>query len=188
VADARPVQRLPTGLTAAAGKYYVAAELSLRGWLARMTTRKAPATNVLAHDPATDWMVAIQTKTASFGNRFRLGPKDEVPSTVENEWYVFVGLAGAGERPTFFVVPRNVVAGMIFAQNRNWLATPSRSGAPHKAWSTRIVDGKDVETYRERWDFLHLPTAEVPLLVNDDVLGVAEKYGLPDGHPGWPAP
>ena len=80
VADARPVERLPTGLTAAAGKYYVAAELSLRGWLATVTIRKAPATNVLARDPATDWVVAIQTKTASFGNRFRLGPKDEVRS------------------------------------------------------------------------------------------------------------
>jgi hypothetical protein len=165
----------------------VAAELSLLGWLATVTIKNAPATDVLARNLATGRVVAIQTKTASLGNKFRLGPKDEVPSAADNEWYVFVGLAASGERPTFFVVPRNVVAGMIYAQNRHFLATPSRSGTPHKAWSTRMVHKKDVEAYRERWDFLRLPTAEVPLLVDDDVLAVAEEYGLPEGHPGWPA-
>jgi hypothetical protein len=186
VADARPAERLPTGLIGAAGEYYVAAELSLQGWLATVTIKKAPTTDVLAQHLATGWVVAIQTKTASPGNKFMLGPKDEIPSTAANEWYVFVGLAASGARPTFFVVPRNVVAGMIYARNRHRLATPSQSGAPHKPGSTRMVHKKLVEPYRERWDFLQLPTAEVPLLVDDDVLAVAKEYGLPDAHPGWP--
>jgi len=188
VANARKVESLPTGLTHAAGEYYVAAELSLLGWLATVTIKNAPAIHVLARNPATGREVAIRTKTASPGNNFRLGPKDEVPSAVDNEWYVFVGLAASRERPDFFVVPRDVVAGVIYAQNLRWLATPSRSGKPHKAWSTRMINPRDVEPYREMWEFLDLPTADVPLLVDEDVLAVAREYGLPEGHPGWPVP
>jgi hypothetical protein len=72
-----------------------------------------------------------------------------------------------------------VVAGVIYAQNLRWLATPSRSGKPHKAWSTRMINRRDVESYREMWEFLDLPTADVPLLVDDDVLAVSKEYGLP---------
>jgi hypothetical protein len=105
VANARKLESLPTGLTGAAGEYYVAAELSLLGWLATVTIKNAPATDVLARNLATGRVVAIQTKTASPGNNFRLGPKDEVPSAVDNEWYLFVGIAASRQRPDFFYGP-----------------------------------------------------------------------------------
>jgi integrase len=51
VQGARPIAK--TGLTGAAGEYYVAAELSLRDWLATVTIKNAPGTDVLAQKVGT---------------------------------------------------------------------------------------------------------------------------------------
>jgi hypothetical protein len=61
-----------TGLTGAAGEYYVAAELSRRGWLATVTIKNSPGTDVLAQRLGTGRVVSIQVKTAGFGNRSSL--------------------------------------------------------------------------------------------------------------------
>jgi hypothetical protein len=187
IAGAGSVEKLPTGLTGAAGEFYVAAELSLRGWLATVTIKNAPATDVLARDLATGRVVAIQTKPASPGNNFRLGLRDEVPTAADNEWYVLVGLLAPGNRPDFFIVPRNVVAGAIYAGMKRWLATPSRSGTPHK-YSFHMVPRDSMDGYHEKWDLLHMPTTEAPLLLGTDALSAIEEYGLPEGHPGLPTP
>src|SRR5829696_2750051 len=53
------------------GRVLVAAELSLKGWLATVTIKNAPLIDVLAHRPGSGRSLAIQTKTASYGNQFR---------------------------------------------------------------------------------------------------------------------
>src|SRR5262245_45923159 len=94
-----------TGLVGAAGEYYVAAELSRRGWLATVTIKNAPGTDVLAQNRATGRVVAIQTKTANYDvNEFWR------PQVVLGEWFVFVKLRGEDERPRFFIVPADVVS------------------------------------------------------------------------------
>jgi hypothetical protein len=141
----------------------VAAELSRRGWLATVTIKNAPGTDVLAQDVDTQRVVAIQTKTARAGFRFQLkGPKlitYPVEGTDEwvthgNEWYVFVGLKDdETARPDFYVVPRNIVAGMIFASHREWLkgegARRTRRDGP-----MRQLRPADLKDYQDRWDLL----------------------------------
>jgi len=90
------------GLIGAAGEYFVAAELSRRGWLATVTIKNAPGTDVLAQHGATKQVVAIQTKTATTAT-FRLSARDEVPASAPNQWCVLVALG---------VVPRHVVDGL----------------------------------------------------------------------------
>src|SRR5512132_4098382 len=109
------VQVMPTSLTSAAGEYYVAAELSRRGWLATVTVKNAPGTDVLAQDPETKRTVAIQTKTSSGGIKFTLGERDERTYSQDPGWVVLVGLAGELERPSFYVVPRCHLAAMLYA-------------------------------------------------------------------------
>jgi hypothetical protein len=58
----------------------VAAELSLRGWLATPTIKNAPGTDVLAQYREEGILVAIQTKTASMGNQFMLNARRLLPS------------------------------------------------------------------------------------------------------------
>src|SRR5512134_932015 len=105
--------RTPTGLTGAAGEYYVAAELSRRGWLATVTIKNAPGTDVLAQHLSTKRTVAIQTKTSAGGRSFRLQAKDAHTFPDDEGWVVLVGLAALTERPSFFVIPRCHLATML---------------------------------------------------------------------------
>jgi hypothetical protein len=121
-----------TALTGAAGEYYVAAELSRRGWAASITPRGAERTEVLAQHLETKTVVAIQVKTMAVGNRFRLGAKNEAPTTATNEWYGLVRLGDATEAPMVFIAPRNFIAAYVYLDHTLWLSTPAKSGKPHK--------------------------------------------------------
>src|SRR5436190_4554604 len=96
-----------TNITGAAGEYHVAAELSRRGWLATVTIKNSPDTDVLAQHPHTERLLAVQTKTASPRNRFRLKKKNETPASRDGQWFVLVGLRGEFERPDFYIIPRD---------------------------------------------------------------------------------
>jgi hypothetical protein len=175
-----------TGLTGAAGEYYVAAELSLRGWLATPTIKNAPGTDVLAQYREKGILVAIQTKTASFGNQFMMNAGIERPSSAENEWIVLVKLHKLGSRPSFFVVPHNHVAAAAYAQHRRWLATPGRAGQPHRDNPRRTLRAHQLLNYEDEWDLLLRPTSAVPNMLGDDYAECIAQWGVPSGHPGMP--
>jgi hypothetical protein len=175
-------ERRGTGLTGAAGEYYVAAELSRRGWLATVTIKNAPGTDVLAQRVESALTVAIQTKTSSRGSAFRLAEKDERPATTAHEWYVLVGLKGELERPEFFIVPRDFVSAFIWVGHRRWLTEEGRRG-PHKDSPVRAIRGDWIADFRDRWDILELPTDEVISSHDKSVLEEARSFGLPEGHP-----
>ena len=103
--------RRRTGLIGAAGEYHVAAQLSQRGWLATITIKNSPGTDVLAQHFDTGVLVAIQTKTTEIATQgWVLGSKDESPTDRADSWYVLVAMNGELVRPDFYVVPRNHVA------------------------------------------------------------------------------
>jgi hypothetical protein len=182
----RVLAGVPTGLIGAAGEYFVAAELSRRGWLATVTIKNAPGTDVLAQNSYSGAVVAIQTKTASGGNQFMLNKKCEAPTSAQNEWFVFVKLNAKQVRPTYYVVPRNIVAGAVFAQHREWLSRPGPTGSAHKDSSIRMLRRHHLSDYEDRWEFLERPTEDVPLLIDQWYTDCVLKFGLPPGHPGWP--
>jgi hypothetical protein len=177
-----------TGLVGTAGEYYVAAELSLRGWLATPTIKNAPGTDVLAQYREKGILVAIQTKTASPGNQFMVNAGIEHAAQVENEWVVLVKLQKLGSRPGFFVVPHDHVAGAAYAQYRRWLATPGVGGRPHVDNPRRMLKAAEFLGYEERWDLLLRPTGDVPNLLSPDYAECLTRWGVAPGHPGVPAP
>jgi hypothetical protein len=174
--------RRTTGMTGAAGEYYVAAELSRRGWLATVTIKNSPGTDVLAQRLETALTVAIQTKTASPGSMFRLSEKDERPARTPHEWYVLVRLKGELERPDFFVVPRDFVSAFLFVGHRTWLAEPGKKG-PHRDTKQRNMDGEWISDFKERWELLDLRTEDVTSTHDQWVLKMAGQFGLPEEHP-----
>jgi hypothetical protein len=186
VTNARAKASRPTGLTGAAGEYLVAAELSLQGWLATVTIKNAPGTDVLAQSLKTGVLVAVQTKTASSGS-FPLGVKCEIPTSASNQWYVFVRLYRESARPSFFVVPHNVIAGAVYAAHREWLSQLDRVGRPHRDSDMRNVAQRSLAPYEGRWDFLDSPSDRAPLLLDPLYTQLVKKWGLPPGHPGWPS-
>lgn len=175
-----------TGLTGAAGEYYVAAELSRRGWLATVTIKNSPGTDVLAQRLGTGRVIALQVKTAGVGNRFQLDRKCEAVTTQTNEWFVLVRLQERKNRPSFYVIPRNIVAGATFAQHLEWLERP-RDGRKVKDTPRRTLRAEFIAGYEDRWDLLDRPADEAPLLIDAWYTRCVERFGLPPGHPGWPS-
>jgi hypothetical protein len=58
------------------------------GWLATVTIKNAPGTDLLAQHLDSGRVPTIQTKTASPGNKFTLSEKDERPAQGDNEYFL----------------------------------------------------------------------------------------------------
>jgi hypothetical protein len=172
-----------TALTGAAGEYYVAAELSRRGWAASITPKGVERNDVLAQHVDTQAVVAIQVKTSAGGPTFRLGAKNEQPTVATNEWYALVCLSEQDERPTFYLVPRNTIAAYLYVDHRVWLATPGMGGKQHKDSSMRAVRSEEIEPYREGWDRLSESTTDVPHFLPERIWAGLVEHPLPDDHP-----
>jgi hypothetical protein len=179
------VTRVRTGLVGAAGEYFVAAELSRRNWLATVTIKNAPGTDVLAQHAETGRVIAIQTKTTLSGDAFMLSQKDEAATTETNQFFVLVRMDDLVGRPRFWIMPRNHVAAYLWVSHRRWLGTPARGGRQRQDSSMRTIVQNDLGTYFEAWESLEHPTTEVEYVLPDWVREWAARpeVGLPAGHP-----
>jgi hypothetical protein len=156
------MKKRPSILTGVAGEYFVAAELSRRGYVASLTLRNTRGIDVLASNADATKSVGIQVKTCS-GTKpdWVLNKKAEV-DLAENLFYIFVCLPTRGE-PSFYIVPRSVVAKSVRESHAEWLATPGLKGRQHQDNPMRRFKDKEGK-YRDKWDLLKLdgngPTAQ----------------------------
>lgn len=67
-----------TSQTGAAGEFYVAAQLSQRGWAASLLLDNAPHTDILARHAETGSTVAVQVKAANGSGDFQARAKAEL--------------------------------------------------------------------------------------------------------------
>jgi hypothetical protein len=149
--------RLSTGLSGVAGEYFVAAELSRRGYIASITLRNTRGIDILASDADATKSVGIQVKTnQSDGNEWMLNQKieAEASSKSKNLFFVFVRLHGL-ETPEYYIVPRKVVIKFASENHQRWLATPGRKGQPHQDTPMRKF-ADPTNKYKDRWDLLGL--------------------------------
>lgn len=173
-----------TGLIGAAGEYHVAAQLSQRGWLATITIKNSPGTDVLAQHVETGTLVAIQTKTTEIASQgWILGSKDETPTDRADVWYVLVGMNGELARPDFYVLPRNHVSAHLYVGHQHWLRTTGRGGKPHQDNGMRNIYPAEVQAYKEDWVALLQPATARPYALPDCFTTYAAELGLPAGHP-----
>lgn len=175
-----------TVLTGAAGEYSVAAELSLCDWLATVTIKNAPGTDVLAQHRYTGSLVAIQAKTASPGNVFQLDATCEQPAESDNQ---VVRLREASRRPDsseFLRCASECCRRAAYASHLAWLAVPKRSGDKRRDTPRRNFKPTAFSGYEDRWELLERPSTAAPLLIDSYYDDLVEQFGLPHGHPGWP--
>jgi hypothetical protein len=173
-----------TGLIGAAGEYHVAAQLSQRDWLATITIKNSPGTDVLAQHVESGALVAIQTKTTETAAQgWILSAKDETPTDRVDSWYVLVGMNGETARPDFYIVPRNHVSAHLHVGHQHWLRTPGKGGKVHQDNGMRNIYPAEVQAYKEDWDALLAPTTGRPYALPDWFAAYAVELGLPDGHP-----
>ena len=147
--------KISTGLSGVAGEYFVAGELTRRGFIASITLRNTRGIDVLVAGKDATCSAGIQVKTnQGVAKSWMLTKKAE---TLESDglFYAFVNLNGSDNQPTYHIVPSAVVAESCRTSHRNWLATPGRGGRPHKDNSIRIFADAD-DLWRDRWDVLGL--------------------------------
>jgi hypothetical protein len=179
----------PTQQTGAAGEFYVAAQLSQRGWAASVLVGNAPRTDILAQHTETGTAISVQSKAANRGGDFQVGVKGEIPSKPgQSEWFIFVGMSSPDTRPEFFIVPRNVIAAFAWCSHQVWIKGTSRDGKPHKDNSMRNISQGDLTEYKERWDDLLRPPDDIPYWLPEWFWGWVEKVGVQPGHPGATRP
>ena len=94
------------------GEYFVAAELSRRGYVASLTLRNTRGIDVLASNADATKSVGIQVKTCQWVEPVWLLNEKAEADSAENLFYVFVCLPQTGA-PSFYVVPQRVVATQV---------------------------------------------------------------------------
>lgn len=146
--------RIPGSLAGVAGEYFVAAELTRRGYIAAITLRNTPGVDIIATNAKRTRSVNIQVKTIQGRRTWVLNKKHE-QHRAKNSFYVFVSLGKRDERPRFYIVPSNDVARWISDNHKRFLGSRGKHGQKHKDTSMRTFTvGHD--EHRENWNILGL--------------------------------
>lgn len=128
-----------------AGEYFVAAELSRRGYIASLTMKNTMGIDILAASADASRVVGIQVKTTRDGHTsWLVNGLDKKVKVGNHQFFVFVSMNKMG-RPSFYVVPRNDVIRLSKATMRD-------GRMPKFADPT----GK----YRNKWKLLGLDPAD----------------------------
>lgn len=146
--------RLSTTLSGIAGEYFVAAELSRRGYVASLTLRNTRGIDILVSNAEATKSVGIQVKTKQGRGADWMMNKKVEADVAENLFFVFIVLNDL-EAPEYYVVPKDVVARFVRDSHAAWLKTPGRRGQVHV--DTPMRKFKDPSgSFRDRWDLLGL--------------------------------
>lgn len=147
--------KLNSILAGVSGEYFVAAELSKRGYIASITLRNTKGVDILCSNEDAFRTTAIQVKTNSGSKRSWVLNKKAEDYIAHNLYYVFVCLNDNEKHPDFFVVPSDVVAYRCKTEHAKWLITPGKNGRKHVDNSMRKFDDTEGK-YLGRWDLLNL--------------------------------
>jgi hypothetical protein len=190
---------IDTKLTGVAGEHHVCSMLARYLWAPSLMRDGLERTDILAVHSQTRRMIEVQVKSLRGPGLWRLGNKGIVPAITDREWYVMVRLTHPPDAPESYVIPRDHVAAATWIAHMNWLTDPAaRPGARNAGIGSAMLGADVFGGYRDRWEDLHTPTAELPVLLplwkRETMRG--ERVGLPAGHPwrdtkvilDWPGP
>ena len=143
----------PSILVGVAGEYFVAGELSRRGYIASITLRNTKGVDILASNQEATRQVGIQVKTNRHDKPEWILSQKAESYYADNLFYVFVCLKGDRLRPDFYVVPSKVVAEHTRTKHKEWLEAPGKKGQRRKDSSIRKFRDPDGQ-FLERWEIL----------------------------------
>ena len=142
-------------LIGVSGEYFVAAELSRRGYVASVTLRNTRGIDIIASNEEGSKTVNIQVKTKRFKLKDWMMNKKAESIKDKNMFYVFVSLKEEDKKPDYHICPSIEVAKSVSKGHKKWLKTPGRGGKMHVDTSIRAWGDPD-NKYLDRWDLLGL--------------------------------
>ena len=142
-------------LAGVSGEYFVAAELSRRGYICSVTLKNTKGIDILVCNEDATKTLGIQVKTNQINrSEWILNEKSE-KMTDENIFYVFVNLRTIDELPEFYLVPSKVVAKFTSTNHKKWLSEKGKNGQQRNDSTMRKFRDTEKE-YLNRWDLLNL--------------------------------
>lgn len=164
-----PLSIKESTILAAAGEYYVLSRLCLAGYIAALTPKGVPNSDIVITDVNGSRLFAVQVKSRLEKGQdkgWHMKKKHEQIFS-DSLFYCFVDFGkGLPSTPTTFVVPSKVVAETLRTTHMNWLFMPGKNGKMHNDSEMRrfVPDysfylkqrpgkyGKGwLEPYREAW-------------------------------------
>jgi len=144
-------------LTGIAGEYFVAAELSRRGYVASVTLKNTKGIDIMASNMTSTHekskAIGIQVKANSRRRREWVLNQKAEDYSAKNIFYVFVDLIETDALPQYHIVPSKVVEQYAKEEHQKWLETPGKKGQQHNTSSMRMFRDKE-DKYLGRWDLL----------------------------------
>ena len=150
--DPQPTEKVLTGV---AGEYFVAAELSKRGYIASITLRNTRGVDIVCSSGDASKSVAIQVKTNRHSNRDWILNQKSEDYFADNLFYVFVNLHNNTKTPDYFVVPSKDVAEYTKTTHSEWLSGTKKNGTERTDTPMRKFSDLS-EIYRDKWELLGL--------------------------------
>ena len=147
--------KLTSILSGVSGEYFVAAELSRKGYIASITLRNTKGVDILASNSDASRSVAIQVKTNQGSKRYWIMNNKAERFHSENHFYIFVNLNGMSDPPKYYIVPSKIVAEYVISSHANWLANPGKNGKKRSDSTMRKFYDNE-EKFLNRWDLLFL--------------------------------
>lgn len=147
------MDKISKSLCGVSGEYFVAAELSRRGFIASLTLRNSKGIDILVANEEATKTIGIQVKTNQNSNRsWVLSIKNEKYNS-DNLVYIFVNLNGISEMPNYYIVSSKDVSKFIKHNHQNWLSSPNKKGGDHN--DNPIRKFSDLEgAYHNKWDII----------------------------------
>ncbi|MCR5520262.1 MAG: hypothetical protein K6F21_08015 [Bacteroidales bacterium] len=144
------LKKLMTGL---AGEYFVAGMMNLRGWVASLTLKNFPGTDIFGKNPETGKSISVQVKTCwdtSFFIGFKRSERDLLEKKVQGP-FVFVHIDGT-ESVSYYVLSKKEFIDLVISTDNIYYNRPRNK--PIKTDYPIAVSLKDLAPYKDHWDSL----------------------------------
>jgi hypothetical protein len=137
--------KIPPILSGVAGEYFVAAELSRRGYIASISLRNTRGIDILVTNQESLRSITIQCKTRQYAGKSWMMKANSGDIVSDTHFYVFVALGENTDRPIYHIVPSCDVADHL-------KTSAKRKQAKSQVWHFTDSAGK----YKDKWESLKL--------------------------------
>ena len=148
------MSKLPRTLSGIAGEYYVAAELSRRGFLAAITLRNSDGIDILVSNINGDNLFSLQVKTTQNKFKWLLNLKVESENS-NSKYFVFVNMPlDLSKQPEYRIIKSSELAIHVKKSHQYWLGVDGKNGRKHNDSPARQYDDRyrqDMNVF-ENWD------------------------------------
>ncbi len=133
------------------GEYFVAAELSRRGYMCSITLKNTKGIDVLVSNENSKKLVGVQVKTNNSNRKAWVLNKKAEELSEDNFIYVFTNLKELDQLPDYYIVPSQIVAKYVKKEHKEWLNTPGEKGQAHRENDMRMFRDEN-EEFKNKWE------------------------------------